>query len=414
MIRIPNGAVSAALVISALELPPGPALHLLHPDAGQSRFGIAVAVGGEADSDPWLAVGDDGVEDGVAAEGRVDCFEPGDDAQSWSRSASLEGTDPRPYDRFGASLATDGMRLLVGAPGDDRHGASSGRVEIHRRRFGTWQPEAVLFDDRGAAGDEFGGAVAMAGETAVVGAMRANDPALDSGRVVVFEHAEGSWRETAALVAPDAAAGDWFGASVATDGERIVVGAYGDDDLGEKSGAAWVFRREGAAWIPEQKLLPPAAGPRHWFGFSVAIDGGWIMVGAPRADPHGDSSGTVWCFQQDGEAWRLRGRLDPPDPVAGDWFGYALALDGDRLLVGAPGRDGDAEHANAGDVVRFVRNGSRWRRLDRLQPSEAGADRLAGAAVALGQGRVLIGHLRGEDLAPEPGTAWVARWSGSR
>ncbi|MFZ9692460.1 MAG: FG-GAP repeat protein [Phycisphaerales bacterium] len=371
------------------------------------RFGVAVAVAASPDG-WWIAVGDDGVEDGVAAEGAVEIFrrEIGRHASS-ERVERFEGIAPRPFDRFGAAISMHGRALIVGAPDDDTFGSGAGRAEVHRLGESGAVDEAVLFDPDPSPADGFGGAVAIAGDLAVVGAMRADVAGLDSGRIVVFERIGLAWHPVASLAPPDAAAGDWFGHAVATDGERIAVGAYGDDDLGEKSGAVWVLSRGNGEWIFETKLVAPDGGPQKWFGFSLAIDGDRLLVGSPRDAPHGPSSGSVWTFSRDDAGWTPRNKVLARDGRPFDWFGYAIAMRGSDALVGAPGRDVTLADGtiveSAGDVVRCERGGERWRAVERLSSGSPRADRLAGSSVGIDGGLAVAGQLLAEDLHPSPG-----------
>lgn len=378
------------------------------------RFGVSVAASERAHG-WWIAVGDDGVEDGVAVPGSVEVFRRDADRSATSqRIDRLEGEAARPFDRFGTAIDLDGDALLVGAPGDDRFGASAGRVEIHRLSESGAIVEAVLFDPDPAPADGFGGSVAIAGSVAVVGAMRADEAGLDSGRVVVFERVGLSWRATASLAPPDASAGDWFGHAVATDGERIAVGAYGDDDLGEKSGAVWVLSREQGGWAFEAKLLAPDGGTQQWFGFSVAIEGDRVLVGSPRDAAQGPSSGSVWAFDRSRGAWSPRGKVLAIEGRPYDWFGSSISLRGDQAIVGAPGRDATGADGSlleaAGDVVRCERRGERWRSVARIGGETPSPDRLAGSGVAIARGLAAFGQRLAEDVPPAPGEAWAFRF----
>ena len=382
--------------------------------ADGTRFGISVAIAEHARG-WWIAVGDDGVEDGVPVSGSVEVFRRDADRSANSqRIDRIEGAAARPFDRFGAAIALDGERLVVGAPGDDSFGTGAGRAEIHRLSETAAIAEAVLFDPEPSPADGFGGSVAIGGDVAVVGAMRADVAGLDSGRVVVFERVGVAWHAAASLSPPDAAPGDWFGHAVATDGERIAVGAYGDDDLGEKSGSVWILSREQGAWAFEAKLAAPDGGTQKWFGYSLAIEGDRVLVGSPRDAPQGPSSGSVWAFERVDGAWAPRGKLHAIDGRAYDWFGYAIALAGDQAIVGAPGRDATRADGSlveaSGDVVRCERRGARWRGVERVAAAMPSADRLAGSSVAIGRGLAVFGQHLAEDVPPAPGEAWAFRF----
>ena len=122
--------------------------------------------------------------------------------------------------------------------------------------------------------------VAIAGDTIVVGAWLDDDNGTDSGSAYVFTRTGTTWTEQAKLTASDGAADDQFGISVAIAGDTIVVGAYRDDDNGTDSGSAYVFTRTGTTWTQQAKLTASDGAADDQFGSSVAIAGDTIVVGA--------------------------------------------------------------------------------------------------------------------------------------
>ena len=207
--------------------------------------------------------------------------------------------DGAAYDRFGLSLFISGDRMVVGANGDDDKGSSSGSAYVFERQSnGTWTQAAKLVAKDGAANDYFGWSVAVSGDHVVVGALTDDDNGPSSGSAYVYERqVNGTWTQAAKLVAKDGAAGDFFGRSVAISGEHIVVGVYGDDDKGGSSGSAHVFERQAnGTWTQAAKLVAKdgAAGDR--FGYTVATSGERVVVGAYRDDDKGSDSGSAYPF----------------------------------------------------------------------------------------------------------------------
>ena len=374
---------------------------LTAPDAS-STFGVAVAAWGD-----WIAVGDDRAADGLVESGRVHLHRRSPRG-AWPRIETISGADATPFDRFGATVSISEDHLLVGAPGPD--GVGGGRAEVFALQQGRWVPEAVLEAPGVEPLDRYGAAVAICGTLAVVAAPRRDGPGLDAGGVAVFLREASGWSDGIWLEAPDAAAGDRFGTSVATDGERIVVGAIGDDDFGEKSGSAWVFRQVDGVWQAESKLLPPHGAAREWFGHAVAIDGTHVLVGAPRASSQGTSSGAVWAFAREDGDWSITSSVPAIDGRSGDWFGFALAIDGGDAIAGSPGRDvlGDGvELEDVGDGVLLSRLGRRWRGERREQIDWRDTVRLRGSSVAISKRAIVVGHLPVEDGPVVPGEVWV-------
>ena len=414
-VLLPLSLLSAATLIMGAAITRSPARadmiwpppEVVEAEDGSPRFGLAIAL-----ERRWLAIGDDRDEDGVRAAGRVSVLHRAIGDEAWRFRETLTAPQAPPFDRFGSALALCEDHLLVGSPGDGTVAPAAGRAHLFRLREGRWQHEAALIDPLGAAADGFGGSVALRGGVAVVGSPRADAAGLDSGRSIVFESRSGGWAATALLVPPGARSGDWFGHSVATDGERLAIGAYGDDERGNNAGAVHLFVRRNGGWEHERKVTAPDARSGDWFGFAVAIDGPWLLVAAPRSGTASPSAGAVWAFRRHGDAWLPHRRLEPTGPgTAHGWFGFTLALHRDTLLVGAPGRAGvDADGApltRAGRVAVFERSGGEWRPQTELAAPEPVAEDLFGSSLALDGSGAVVGPWRSEDLEPRPGRAWI-------
>ncbi len=255
----------------------------------------------------------------------------------WERSAS-DFTDTQPGTRFGWSVAIsrDGNLLAVGAPLDGDKGTSAGAVHLFERSGGGWTRVKLTGNDT-TAFDAFGFSVALGGpngRTLVVGAPLhdALEGRGNSGAVYVFERGDGGWDPTAKLTAPDAERDDQFGTSVAVDilGARIAAGApqpeprvSGDPSTG-RPGKAYVFERSQSAWSTAGRLAAQGGRPFDAFGFAVALAGSTVAVGAPGADVQGDAaSGAVFLFtRRAGGSWPS---TSPPvnvcDREAGDELG---------------------------------------------------------------------------------------------
>ena len=211
-------------------------------------------------------------------------------------TAKLTASDAADDDNFGTSVALDGDTAVIGAPGDDDNGIDSGSVYVFVKPLNGWATTsthtAKLTDRGGAAGDSFGVSVAVDGVTAVVGAHQHDDKGIDSGSAYVFMKPSGTaWITTstwtAKLTADDGEAFDYFGYSVAVDGDTAAVGAYQDDDKGADSGSVYVFTKdsETGTWRQTNKLTEDPGEADGWFGYSVAVDAGahTALIGAGSA-----------------------------------------------------------------------------------------------------------------------------------
>jgi hypothetical protein len=255
----------------------------------------------------------------------------------WRHQATLQAPTPRAGARFGWGLDVWGDRLVVGAYQETTEaGPGSGAVYVYRRQADTggWRLEARLEHPRAVPGAEFGVSVAGDGERLVVGAM-ADDVGghEQTGSAHVFEYLDGQWRHRAELGHPEPGYWDDFGMSVAIERDVVVVGAYFDSTpAGAHAGTVHVFRLDEAArWGLEASLVEPAPGHEHYFGIDVQISDGRVLAGAYG----GPGGGRAHLFERRGGAWAHAGALVHPAGRSGDMFGFAVALSGDRALVGA-------------------------------------------------------------------------------
>ena len=193
----------------------------------------------------------------------------------------------------------------------------------------------MLTASDGMAGDQFGYSVAIDGDTLVVGAYGVGDNGFNSGSAYVFTRTGTIWTEQAKLTASDGAERDRFGWSVAIDVNTIVVGAWGDDDNGERSGSAYVFTRSGTTWSQQTKLTASDGAARDQFGGSVAIAGDTIVVGAHQDDENGNRSGSAYVFTRTETTWTQQAKLTASDGAADDIFGISVAIAGDTIVAGA-------------------------------------------------------------------------------
>jgi hypothetical protein len=282
---------------------------------------------------------------------------------------------------------------------------------------GQCEFQKILASDA-AALDQFGDAVAMSGDLAVVGASRDDDLGSASGAAYVLEFDGQIWRESAKLLAwSDGEANDLFGWSVdidafAADGPVIVVGAYRDDHAGGlNAGAAYVFRYDGMQWIEEAKLTADDAGGGDEFGESVAVSGDRIAIGAPRDDDGGSNAGAAYIFAFNGAVWAQETKLVAPEPVAQDQLGSSVDIDGDAVVVGAPLNDHAGISSGAAHAFRY--GGAEWMHEQVITADDASEGDRFGEAVSISFDLVLVGAPFDDDLAANSGSAYVFRFDGA-
>ena len=392
---------------------------------------------------------------------------PGPPALLALQDAELGDGQPAPYEDFGCAVSLDGDTALVGADGKTVGGqAYAGAAYVYVRSGAGWSLQAALMDPSAVAGDGFGGAVALHGDTALIGAdNRTVDGHDHAGAAYVYVRSGGIWSLQAELTAAAAAANDWFGTSVALDGDNALVGAAGrtvggqyyagaalvftragggwsqqaeltagdgaaGDELGHAvalsgdtalvgaenknvagaagAGAAYVFTRSGGTWSPQAELTAPDAASRAGFGSALAVSGDTALVGAGGAPSGGRlAAGSAYVYARSGATWSWQAQLTDPDGAAGDWFGSALVLSGDRALIGAWGAT-VAGKSEAGAAYVFGRGAAGWAQLAKVTAPDASYGDNFGTSLGLSGDTALLGAPR-KTVGAQPlaGVAYV-------
>ncbi len=316
---------------------------------------------------PGIAQPDDETGYDVAASGsRVVVGRPGShgrvgsaivqrrDGDSWVLEKLLQPFDSPSGAAFGLSVAIDGDRIVIGAPFDGASGMQSGSVYVYDRSGTNWLLTAKI------AGQDafslFGFDVAISGPTIAVADLSSFDE-----RVKIFRETGGILSLETSVVAPGGAPGALFGQSVALSGDRLAAGAPAADS---NTGAVYVFERGTGDWSTAVRLFPSSQQTGERFGTSVALAGDRLVAGAPRSDVPTTDAGLARVFRFDGLFWTEETTLAENDNWAsfqggsGDKFGESVAIDGDTILVGAPGKDDKA--TDAGATYAFTRNEGEW------------------------------------------------------
>lgn len=382
---------------------------------------------------------------------------------SWSQAAGLTASDASGSDHFGAAVSVAISRVLVGAP-DDNHaaGTDAGSAYIFTGAGSSWTQVAKLTAGDAANGDRFGAAVSVSFlGGAVVGAPDDNLGTLgiDAGSAYFFKPVTGVWIEDQKIIDPDGSISDSFGSSVALSGSYTLIGAPMDEvrtihDTGSAQlffddGNSWghqdslygqwgfglfmqrfgydiavdgdtmvigvpnsewrsvqVFVRDDDDWIFQQELLSQMGYQfDDRFGIAVAISGDSIVVGAPLGQISGfHVAGVAYVFVLtstiSGPEWELQQRLEPSDGADGHQFGQDVAIDGDTVMVGSPGRSA------GGGVYLWTRGGSVWSEDAILEPADMEAGDEFGVAVEL-SGDFLAAGATGDDDADDDSGAVV-------
>jgi len=318
----------------------------------------------------------------------------------------LLASDGEVDDHFGISVSVISNVVIIGSYCDDDNGTDSGSVYIFRYDGSEWIEETKLFASDEESGDLFGRSVSISGEVIVIGAYNDdNDNGIDSGSAYIFRYDGNSWIEEAKLLASDGASGDWFGNSISISSDTIVVGAWFDGDNGYRSGAAYVFHNDGSEWIEETKLLASDGAEYDRFGESVSIDGDVIVIGTSEDDDNGDRSGSAYVFRYDGNSWIEEAKLLASDGAADDYFGLSVSISGDATVIGANGDDDGGSGSGSAYVYRNDGNGNWFEEAKLLASDRAPFDRF-GNSVSI-QGEFIVVGTDGDDnIGEDSGSAY--------
>jgi hypothetical protein len=332
-------------------------------------------------------------------------------AQPAAVETPLTSTATQAYDLFGQTVALSGEYALVGAHLHDVTDQDEGAAYVFVRSGTTWAQQARLTASDGTTSDFFGQAVALSGDYALVGADRADTQGMDAGAAYVFVRNGTAWTQQAKLTADDGDVGDFFGQAVALSGDYALVGAEGADPLGDLSGAAYVFVRNGTAWTQQAKLTPLDGQAGDGFGHTVSISGDYALVGARFADERGHQAGAAYIFVRSGTSWTQQAKLTADDAQENDQFGQAVALSGDDALIGAFSEDSKGDAAGAAYV--FVRSGTTWTQQAKITAPDAQGGDVFGLSVALSGDNALLGAPLEDSKGLQIGAAYVYTRSGT-
>jgi hypothetical protein len=288
------------------------------------------------------------------------------------QQAKLEASDTAAQDSLGFSVAISGDTAIIGAPRNSGGTGLQNRGAAYvyvRNSAGVWTQQQKLTASDGTANDQFGYSVAVNGNTAVVGRQNTTTGVNRAdGKVYVFTRTGTVWTETQTLVSNDIAQGDLFGNSLAFEGNTLVVGALNKNNGNNFfQGAAYVFTRPGAggAFTQQAKLTASDGVFADFFGYSVAVSGDSVIVGATSLAGQPNSKGKAYIFTRSGSAWAQQQILQASDGTNGDAFGFAVGISGDTSVVGARLDDVGAV-ADQGSAYVFTRAGTVWTETQQL------------------------------------------------
>lgn len=319
----------------------------------------------------------------------------------------LTASDASIFDTLGRAVSVCGDVAVVGAD----HAAPRGAVYVYRLVGATWVEEQRLVARGGYPLANFGESVAVSGDVIVAGLQEDDDGGDRSGSAYVFRFDGNTWVEEQKLLASDAHRFDYFGRSVSVSGDVIVVGAVGDDDSGGGSGSAYVFRFDGSSWIEESKLTASDGEPQDFFGWSVSVSGDLALVAAAWSDDAGSEAGSAYMYRFDGSDWAEESKLTASDAAPLDHFGWSVSVSDDVAIVGAYQDDDAGGDSGSAYVFRF--DGNTWFEETKLTASDGAAEDCFGWSVSVNDDVVVVGAYHNNDAGAESGSAYAYRFDGS-
>lgn len=302
---------------------------------------------------------------------------------------------------YGWSVTIDGGTAVVGNPHYADVGGNAGAAYLYGFDGVDWLEIKKLLPQDHRAGQFFGNTVAVSAATVAVGAQYDDENGPYAGAVYIFDRdagGAGHWGEVLKLLPGDIQSYQYFGTAVWLDGDRLIAGSHNAKYDGvTASGAAYIFDRDPATgiWSESARLIPadPLAGDQ--FGWSVCLAGDWAVVGAPGNDDPADMSGAAYLFHRNAitGAWEEIDKITAGDARAGDRLGYSVSLYGETVLLGAPQHESNPGLTGAAYVYAYNSGSGLWEQVSKLTGHAAVRDAF-GYSVALNDQLAVIGANR--------------------
>ena len=422
-----------------------------HFSSAVAISGDTLVVGAETEASNATGVNGDGSNNLAPGSGAAYVFLRS--GTGWLPQAYLKASNTEAGDNFGRFVAISGNTIAVGAAAEDSDASGiggnqlsnampgSGAVYVFVRNGASWSQQAYIKASNPFNGDGFGFSVALSGDTLVVGAIGESSNATGingdqsdnsipaAGAAYVFVRSGTTWTQQADVKASNTGP-DGFGWDVDVAGDTLVVGARteasmatgvnGDqlDNSFSLAGAAYVFVRSGTTWTQQAYLKASNTGSGDEFGARLVLSGDTLVIAAVGEDSqatgvngvqHGEAatdSGAAYVFTRSGATWSQQAYLKASNTGSFDWFGRAVGISGDAVVVGAMHEDSSASGVggdqgnealmDAGAAYVFVRDGATWSQHAYLKASNPGFIDEFGGSLAMWGDTLVIGA-EGED-----------------
>lgn len=348
------------------------------------QFGYSVAISGN-----WAIVGSP-LEDRTPSgnEGATYIFKY--NGSTWTEEIKFQPSDLGMDDNFGHSVAISENWAIVGSPlQDGSSGSNEGVVYIFKYDGSIWTQESKIQASDKDVDDNFGHSVAISGESIIVGSpLEDLTVGGNEGSAYVFEYNGSIWTETSKFQPSDLNIDDNFGNAVSISGNRAIVGSpLQDGSSGSDEGVAYIFKYDGSTWTQDTKIQALDKDMDDNFGHSVAISGDYAIVSANKEDTGGTNAGSAYIFKYSDEmTWIQEAKIQASDKDMNDNFGYSAAISGDYVIIGAKDED-----TNAGATYVFKRSETVWAEEAKIEASDEVTGNEFGHSVALSGEYIIVG-----------------------
>jgi hypothetical protein len=292
------------------------------------RFGYSVSVDGDT-----AVIGT--YQDDVAAINSGSAYVFARDGNTWTQRAKLVPDTPSAYKLFGRSVSVDGDTIVVGADGDPPGDINSGSAYVFVRDGDTWTQQAEIAAPDYSSGNGFGVSVSLDGDNVLIGDSRDSVGNDANGSAYVFTRSGTTWALQSQLLSSDPSEDAEFGIAVSLSGDTALIGAHKDDNGAVDTGSAYVFVRNGNTWTQQTKIIPSEFAEDNQFGSSVALYGDTAFIGVPGNNKSEMDAGNAYVFTRSGTTWTQQTKLTPPDMTESGFFGISAALDDGIGVIGA-------------------------------------------------------------------------------
>jgi len=307
--------------------------------AEKDYFGYSVSISGDD-----IIIGAYQDDDNTENSGSAYIFtKPSGGWSNMTQTAKLTASDGEENDWFGWSVSISGNNIIIGAYQDDDNGGNSGSAYVFTKPSGGWTnmtQTAKLTASDGASNDCFGTSVSISEDNVIVGAPYDDDGESGSGSAYIFTKPSGGWTnmtETAKLTDSDGEKNNYFGYSVSISGDNVIIGVPGNESGTPGKSSVDIFKKPSDGWetsTEDQEIEPPLyiGNYEDYFGFSVALDNNYAVIGAYGYKPNNYNKGMAYILYFDGYSWNKIAELKPSSD--GRFFGYSVSISGDNIVVG--------------------------------------------------------------------------------